>query len=72
MALHRTARTARTARTMKPERVPVEHLRRNLGAFVHRARYGGERFVVTVHGKPVAELVGLPDVAPKQRKAVKS
>jgi antitoxin (DNA-binding transcriptional repressor) of toxin-antitoxin stability system len=38
----------------------VEEVSRNLSAFIDRVEHGGERFVLTRGGEPVAELCPIP------------
>ena len=49
------------------KRVTTAEIRRNMAELVNRAAYGGERFVVTRHGKGVAALVPLEDAALLER-----
>ncbi len=44
---------------MKP--VTAADARKNIAELVNRAAYGGERFVVTRHGKALAAIVPLDD-----------
>lgn len=53
----------------KATEIPIEELRRNLSELVRRASFGGERFLVTFHGKPTCALVPVEDLqaAPRER-----
>lgn len=44
---------------MKP--ISTADARKNMAELVNRAAYGGERFVVTRHGKELAAIVPLED-----------
>jgi prevent-host-death family protein len=44
-------------------RVSVNEAKTRLSEYLNRVRYGGERFVVERHGKPVGALVSLEDLA---------
>src|SRR6185312_6653657 len=44
------------------EEVTIEDVRTNLGDLANRVGYGGERLVITRHGKPVAALVSIADL----------
>ena len=46
-----------------PEEVAAEEARIRLGELMSRAGYGDERIVLTRHGKPLAALVSLRDLA---------
>ena len=50
------------------QEVTLEEMRTNLSDLAMRAGYGGERLVITRHGKPVAALVSIADL--KQLPAV--
>lgn len=50
---------------MKP--VSTGDARRNLAELLNRAAYGGERFVVTRHGKELVALVPVEEAALLQR-----
>lgn len=43
------------------ERISTAEARRNMADVVNRAAYGGERFVVTRHGRELAAIVPLDD-----------
>lgn len=49
-----------TVRSMSDRTIPQRELRNNVGG-VLRAAEGGQRFTVTVRGRPVARLVPLDD-----------
>jgi prevent-host-death family protein len=40
----------------------TNELRTNLHDVLHRAKYAGERVIVTRHGKPIAAIVPLEDL----------
>ena len=42
--------------------VSAMQLRQSIGALLNRVQYGGERIVVARQGKPVAALVGWPEL----------
>lgn len=42
--------------------VPVTQVRAELADLINRVVYGGERIVVTRHGKPIAALVSAADL----------
>ena len=44
------------------EEITIEDVRTNLGDLANRVGYGGERLVITRHGKPVAALVSIADL----------
>lgn len=43
------------------ERISTAEARRNLAELLNRAAYGGERFVVTRHGKELVAIVPLEE-----------
>lgn len=45
------------------ESVPATEASRNLGDLLNRVTYGGERIVITRHGRPVAELTPIQAAA---------
>jgi prevent-host-death family protein len=45
---------------------PLTSARAHLGELVKRARYGRERLVITEHGKPVAAIVSVDELAELQ------
>ncbi|MEZ4425339.1 MAG: type II toxin-antitoxin system Phd/YefM family antitoxin [Gemmatimonadota bacterium] len=47
----------------RPREISAAEARKNLAEVVSRAAYGGERFVVTRHGKGLAAIVPLEDAA---------
>lgn len=44
---------------MKPTHISLTDAKQRLGELVKRSAYGGERFVIELRGKPVAELKAL-------------
>jgi prevent-host-death family protein len=42
--------------------VAADDARVALGELINRAGYGGERIIITRHGKPLAVLVGMADL----------
>ncbi len=44
------------------ERIRVTEAKANLSALMARAGYGGERFLIERHGRPLAALVGAGDL----------
>lgn len=48
---------------MATERVGTQEAKTHLSEYINRVRYGGERVVIERHGKPVAALVGVEDLA---------
>ena len=48
---------------MATERVGTQEAKTHLSEYINRVRYGGERVVIERHGKPVAALVGVDDLA---------
>lgn len=54
-----TDETARKAEGVNE--VPSEDARRDFGELLSRVGFGGERIVITRHGKPVAALVSIAD-----------
>lgn len=50
---------------MKP--ISTADARKNMAELVNRAAYGGERFVVTRHGKELAAIVPVGDAAVLER-----
>ena len=42
--------------------LPIAELRKNLGEFLARAAFGGERIIVAKNGKPIAAVVSLEDL----------
>jgi len=44
------------------EPISTANARKNMAELVNRAAYGGERFVVTRHGKELVAIVPLADV----------
>ena len=49
--------------------IGAEEARRDLGELLSRAGFGGERILITRHGKPIAGLVSIEDVERLQRSA---
>ena len=49
--------------------VPLTSARSRLGELVKRARYGRERLVITEHGKPVAAIISVDELAELQAAA---
>lgn len=47
--------------------VTTADVRRNMAELLNRAAYGGERFVVTRHGKELVAIVPLEDVTLLER-----
>ncbi|WP_305782377.1 type II toxin-antitoxin system Phd/YefM family antitoxin [Symbioplanes lichenis] len=47
--------------------VPVTQARAEFADLINRASYGGERIVVTRHGKPIAALISAADLERLQR-----
>jgi prevent-host-death family protein len=47
--------------------VTTADVRKNMAELVNRAAYGGERFVVTRHGKELVAIVPLEDVTLLER-----
>ena len=48
---------------------PLTSARSRLGELVKRARYGRERLVITEHGKPVAAIISVEELAELQAAA---
>lgn len=48
---------------MADRRVGTHEAKTHLSEYLSRVRYGGERIVIERHGKPVAALVGMEDLA---------
>lgn len=46
-----------TAIERKESEVSTEEVRRNFGEQVNRVAFGGERLIITRHGKPIARLL---------------
>lgn len=54
----------------EPATVNIVEARDILGELVNRVSFGGERIVITKHGKPIAALVSLDDLAALRRAAL--
>lgn len=54
----------KTAQPRKKNRTEIgaDKAREQLGDLINRAGYGGERFVLTRHGKPEVALVSIADL----------
>ncbi|MEZ4417186.1 MAG: type II toxin-antitoxin system Phd/YefM family antitoxin [Gemmatimonadota bacterium] len=50
-----------------PHSITAAEARKNIAELVSRAAYGGERFVVTRHGKELAAIVPLRDASLLER-----
>lgn len=55
---------------MSGTRVSMSRVRREISDLVHRVAYGGERIVLTSHGKPRAALVSMEDYERLERERV--
>lgn len=51
---------------LPPNEVGADDAKRSFGDLIARAGFGNERIVVTRHGKPIAAIVGLKDLAALQ------
>jgi prevent-host-death family protein len=58
--------------TLHPVTIPLTQASRMLGHLITDARISGEPVTITVHGRPVAELVPLFPVIPEQRQSPES
>jgi prevent-host-death family protein len=50
-----------------PYEIPVTQARAELAELINRVVYGGERVVVTRHGKPLVALVSAPELERLER-----
>lgn len=46
----------------QPQDITATELRENFGDFVNRTAYGGERFKIHRHGRPIAVMVTMEDL----------
>lgn len=46
-----------------PVEITSDEGKQRFGEFIARAGFGNERIVVTRHGKPIAAIIGLKDLA---------
>ena len=56
---------------VKPTEITSEKLRRSISDTLKRVGYGGESFIVTTHGRPVAKIVPVEetkDAEPRKAK----
>lgn len=49
--------------TGEPTEITSEEGKQRFGEYIARAGFGDERIVVTKHGKPVAAIIGMKDLA---------
>jgi len=60
--MYRTYKTYELYATSMAEEIPVTQARADFAELVNRVVYGGERIVMTRHGKPLAALVSAADL----------
>ncbi len=48
---------------MSAQRIGAHEAKSQLSEYLNRVRYGGERVVIERHGKPVAVLIGVEELA---------
>lgn len=47
---------------MREIEISMSKLRQNLGSFVNRVAYGGERIILVAHGEPKAAIISVEDL----------
>jgi prevent-host-death family protein len=52
---------------MREIQISMSELRQNLGSFVNRVAYGGDRIILVAHGEPKAAIISIEDLGRLQQ-----